>query len=90
MRCFHPALIGQVQSELNQAPRRIMPQQFVADLKREMKVKRNESAIESLQGAAADAAAADRRRLTLACLLPKSSLFVLFGGVTADAHRQAA
>ena len=44
-----PALIGQVQSELNQAAAQDYAEQFVADLKRELKVKRNDSAIESFK-----------------------------------------
>ena len=44
-----PGLIGQVQGELNQATSQDYAQQFVADLKREMKVKCNESAIEGFR-----------------------------------------
>ncbi len=49
-----PGLIGQVQGELNQATSQDYAQQFVADLKREMKVKRNESAIEGFRTQIAD------------------------------------
>ncbi|MBV8907595.1 MAG: SurA N-terminal domain-containing protein [Sphingomonas sp.] len=44
-----PQLIGQVQGELNQAAAQDYAQQFVADLKRELKVKRNESAIQGFR-----------------------------------------
>jgi len=44
-----PGLIGQVQSELNQAAAQDYAEQFVADLKRELKAKRNDSAIESFK-----------------------------------------
>ncbi|HEY7959484.1 MAG TPA: peptidyl-prolyl cis-trans isomerase [Sphingomicrobium sp.] len=44
-----PGLIGQVQSQLNQASVSDYAQEFVADLKREMKVKRNESAIQGFK-----------------------------------------
>ena len=38
-----------MQSELNQAAAQDYAEQFVADLKRELKVKRNDSAIESFK-----------------------------------------
>jgi peptidyl-prolyl cis-trans isomerase D len=44
-----PGLIGQVQGELNQATAQDYAQQFVADLKREMKAKRNEGAIQAFK-----------------------------------------
>ena len=44
-----PQLIGQVQGELNQAAAQDYAQQFVADMKRELKVKRNESAIQGFR-----------------------------------------
>jgi peptidyl-prolyl cis-trans isomerase D len=44
-----PGLIGQVQSELNQAAAQDYAEQLVADLKRELKAKRNDSAIESFK-----------------------------------------
>lgn len=44
-----PGLISQVTSQLNQAAAQDYAQQFLADLKREMKVKRNESAIQSFR-----------------------------------------
>jgi peptidyl-prolyl cis-trans isomerase D len=40
-----PGLIGQIQGELGQAAAQDYAQQFVADLKRQLKVKRNDSAI---------------------------------------------
>jgi peptidyl-prolyl cis-trans isomerase D len=40
-----PSLIGQVQNELSQATAQDYAQQFLADLKRQLKVKRNDSAI---------------------------------------------
>ena len=40
-----PGLIGQVENELSQATSQDYAQQFVADLKRQLKAKRNESAI---------------------------------------------
>jgi peptidyl-prolyl cis-trans isomerase D len=40
-----PGLITQVQGELGQAAAQDYAEQFLADLRREMKVKRNESAI---------------------------------------------
>ena len=40
---------GQVQGELNQAAAQDYAQQFVADMKRELKVKRNESAIQGFR-----------------------------------------
>jgi peptidyl-prolyl cis-trans isomerase D len=44
-----PGLIGQVQGELNQASSGDYAQEFLADLKREMKAKRNESAIQAFK-----------------------------------------
>jgi peptidyl-prolyl cis-trans isomerase D len=44
-----PSLIGQVQGELNQAAAADYAQQFLADIKREMKAKRNESAIQAFK-----------------------------------------
>ncbi len=44
-----PQLIGQVQGELNQAAAQDYAQQFVADMKRELKIKRNESAIQGFR-----------------------------------------
>lgn len=44
-----PGLIGQVRGELSQAAAADYAQQFVADLKREMKAKRNESAIQGFK-----------------------------------------
>ena len=44
-----PGLIGQVQSQLNQASVNDYAQEFLADLKREMKAKRNESAIQGFK-----------------------------------------
>jgi peptidyl-prolyl cis-trans isomerase D len=44
-----PGLIGQVQGELSQAASQDYAQQFVADLKREMKAKRNDSAIQAFK-----------------------------------------
>lgn len=44
-----PALIGQVTKQLNQAASQDYAQEFLADLKREMKVKRDESAVQSLR-----------------------------------------
>jgi peptidyl-prolyl cis-trans isomerase D len=44
-----PGLIGQVQGELNQASSQDYAQQFVADLKREMKAKRNDGAIRAFK-----------------------------------------
>jgi peptidyl-prolyl cis-trans isomerase D len=44
-----PGLIGQVQGELSQAAAQDYAQQFVADLKRAMKAKRNESAIQGFK-----------------------------------------
>jgi peptidyl-prolyl cis-trans isomerase D len=40
-----PALIGQIQSQLSEAASQDYAQQFVADMKRQLKVKRNDSAI---------------------------------------------
>jgi hypothetical protein len=40
-----PGLIGHVENELSQATSQDYAQQFVADLKRQLKAKRNESAI---------------------------------------------
>lgn len=44
-----PGLIGQVRNELGQAASQDYAQEFVADLKREMKAKRNNSAIEAFR-----------------------------------------
>jgi len=44
-----PGLIGQVQSELNRASTEDYADEFLADLKRNMKVKRNESAIQAFK-----------------------------------------
>jgi peptidyl-prolyl cis-trans isomerase D len=44
-----PGLIGQVTTQLNQAATQDYAQEFLADLKREMKVKRNEGAIQSFR-----------------------------------------
>jgi peptidyl-prolyl cis-trans isomerase D len=44
-----PTLIGQVQNELGQAASQDYAEQFVADLKREMKAKRNKNAIEAFR-----------------------------------------
>jgi len=44
-----PGLIGQVQGELNQATSQDYAQQFIADMKREMKARRNDPAIESFR-----------------------------------------
>ena len=44
-----PGLIGQVESELNQASSQDYAQEFVADVKREMKAKRNDSAIQAFK-----------------------------------------
>ena len=48
-----PGLIGQVQSELSQAAAQDYAQQFIADMKRKLKVKRNDSAIAVLPDEAA-------------------------------------
>ena len=42
-----PGIIGQVEGELSQAAAQDYAQQFLADLKRTLKAKRNESAIEA-------------------------------------------
>lgn len=44
-----PGLISQVQSELNQASSQDYAQQFISDVRRHMKAKRNESAIEAFK-----------------------------------------
>lgn len=44
-----PALVGQVSGQLGQAASQDYAAQFVADLKREMKIKRNESAIQAFR-----------------------------------------
>ena len=44
-----PGLIGQVQGELSQAATQDYAQQFVADMKRQLKAKRNESAIQGFR-----------------------------------------
>ena len=44
-----PALIGQVEGELSQATSQDYAQQFMADIKRELKVKRNDSAINAFK-----------------------------------------
>jgi peptidyl-prolyl cis-trans isomerase D len=44
-----PGLISQVTTQLNQAAAQDYAQEFLADLKREMKVKRNEGAIQSFR-----------------------------------------
>jgi peptidyl-prolyl cis-trans isomerase D len=44
-----PGLIGQVEGELSQAMSQDYAEQFIADLKREMKARRNDSAIESFR-----------------------------------------
>ena len=44
-----PGLITQMQGELSQAASQDYAQQFIADLKRELKVKRNQGAIESFR-----------------------------------------
>jgi peptidyl-prolyl cis-trans isomerase D len=46
---LQPGLIGQVQGELNQATAQDYAEQFVSDLKRTMKVKRNENAIQAFR-----------------------------------------
>ena len=48
-RLSSPGLIGQVQGELSQAAAQDYAQQFVADMKRELKIKRNESAIQGFR-----------------------------------------
>ena len=53
-----PGLIAQVQGELGPGAAQDYAEQFVADLKREMKVKRNDSAIEAFR-----ARLAEQRRL---------------------------
>ena len=48
-----PALIGRrCRASCGRPRRRIMREQFIAAIRAEMKVKRNDSAIEALQGAA--------------------------------------
>jgi peptidyl-prolyl cis-trans isomerase D len=44
-----PGLIGQVTSQLSQAAAQDYAQEFLADLKRQMKAKRNESAIQAFR-----------------------------------------
>jgi hypothetical protein len=44
-----PGLIGQVQNDLGQATAQDYAEEFVADLKREMKAKRNNDAIEAFR-----------------------------------------
>jgi peptidyl-prolyl cis-trans isomerase D len=44
-----PGLIGQVQGELSQAAAQDYAQQFLADLKKELKAKRNESAVQGFR-----------------------------------------
>jgi len=44
-----PGLIGQVQGELSQAASQDYADQFIADMKREMKAKRNQEAIEAFR-----------------------------------------
>ena len=44
-----PGLIGQVQGELGQAASQDYAQQFIADMKRQLKAKRNESAIQGFR-----------------------------------------
>ena len=44
-----PGLIGQVQGELNQSTSQDYAEQFIADLKRTMKAKRNEDAIQAFR-----------------------------------------
>jgi peptidyl-prolyl cis-trans isomerase D len=44
-----PSLITQVQGELNQSSAQDYAEQFIADLKREMKAKRNRDAIEAFR-----------------------------------------
>jgi len=46
---LQPALIGQVRGELGQAAAQDYAQEFVADLKRNLKVKRNDSAIQTFR-----------------------------------------
>jgi len=46
---LQPALIGQVRSELGQASTQDYAQQFLADLKRYMKIKRNDNAIQAFR-----------------------------------------
>jgi peptidyl-prolyl cis-trans isomerase D len=46
---LQPGLIGQVRSELGQATAQDYAQQFVNDLKRDLKVKRNDSAIQAFR-----------------------------------------
>ena len=46
---LQPALIGQVRGELGQAAAQDYAQEFVADLKRNLKVKRNDSAIQAFR-----------------------------------------
>ena len=46
---LQPGLIGQVRSELGQASAQDYAQQFVADLKRDVKAKRNDSAIQAFR-----------------------------------------
>jgi peptidyl-prolyl cis-trans isomerase D len=46
---LQPALIGQVRSELGQASAQDYAQQFLADLKRYMKIKRNDNAIQAFR-----------------------------------------
>jgi peptidyl-prolyl cis-trans isomerase D len=44
-----PSLIGQVQNELNQSTAQDYAEQFVSDLKRQLKARRNESAIQAFR-----------------------------------------
>jgi peptidyl-prolyl cis-trans isomerase D len=46
---LQPGLIGQVQSELSQATSDVYAEQFIADMKRDVKAKRNESAIQAFK-----------------------------------------
>jgi hypothetical protein len=46
---LQPGLIGQVRSELGQSAGQDYAQEFVADLKRQMKIKRNDNAIQAFR-----------------------------------------
>ena len=59
MRCFQPALIGQMQSELQQGLSQDYAQEFLAAMRKELKAKRNDSAIQALK-----TQDAEQRRLT--------------------------
>src|SRR3954454_14334973 len=87
-----PALIGQMAIELGQASSQDYAAEFIAALRRELKLRRNDSAIQAFKTriVSSGGLATTGPRVTLVLLLPTRSPFVPTGGVRTDAHRKTA